>query len=103
MPFCRTCGQQFQWGWCDDQWVLLEPIESHDDLDKSYMDANGTPRADHRDRHDELGASVNVVRLERRIKADVVVAEDPDPIGDDVGEQQDAQPDILVNRLLRKK
>jgi hypothetical protein len=61
----------FQWGRCGDDWVLLEPVETHDDLDKSYLDENGAPRADHRDRHDGVPA-VNVTRLARKIKADIV-------------------------------
>jgi hypothetical protein len=52
------------------------------------MDADGTPRADHRDRHDALGPAVTVTRLQRRIKAEVEVADDP--VGYDVGDAQDS-------------
>lgn len=69
MAVCTTCGGSFQWGRSDDRWILLEPIETHDDLDRSYVDENGELRADHRDRHPG-GASVNVERLDRKIKAE---------------------------------
>lgn len=72
----------FQWGRCGDDWVLLEPVETHDDLDKSYLDENGAPRADHRDRHDGVPA-VNVTRLARKIRAEVVVNEDSVPLVED--------------------
>ena len=81
----------FQWGRCDDEWVLLEPVETHDDLDKSYTDEDGHPRADHRDRHDHMPA-VNVTRLKRRIRADVEVAEDEVVISTGAGRR-------LFNRL----
>ena len=71
MAICRGCGDEIQWGFCDGRWVPLEPVKSHDDLDRTYVDENGELRADHRDRHDGQ-ASVNVVRLDSKVKvADV--------------------------------
>lgn len=97
MPYYNTCGQAFQWGYCDNQWVLLEPIGSHDDLDKSYMDADGTPRADHRDRHDALGPAITVTRLQRRIKAEVEIADDPiDPVSTEQEDGMDMEPSFLA-------
>jgi len=57
----------FQWGFdqATERWVLLEPFETDDDLEKSYVDENGNHRADHRDRC--RGKSVNVTRLETKI------------------------------------
>lgn len=65
MPFCRSCGLPFQWGFCDGRWVLLEPVETHEDLDRTYVDERGELRADHRDRCS--GSTVNVKRLERKV------------------------------------
>lgn len=70
MAICRTCGGTFQWGFCDSQWVLLEPIGADAHLDKRYVDEDSIPRADHRDAHDVSLAPVSVTRLERRIPAD---------------------------------
>lgn len=68
MPFCRNCGQPFEWGYDADneQWVLLEPEVTDDDLFKSFVDENGTARADHRDRCTG-GVAVNVTRLRQKI------------------------------------
>lgn len=68
MAACRTCGSQFQWGRVDGTWVPLEPVETHDDMDRTYVDENGVLRADHRDRHPG-GASVNATRLDVKIPA----------------------------------
>lgn len=68
MALCRGCGATFQWGYCNGKWIPLEPVESHGDLDRSYVDENGVLRADHRDRH-PLGVSVNVKRLDNKVKA----------------------------------
>lgn len=76
MPRCNTCGDNFQWGLCDGKWVLLEPVESHDDLDRTFIDENGELRADHRDRHPG-GGSINVQRLERKIHVEEVEEEQP--------------------------
>lgn len=89
MALCKGCGAVFQWGFCDGRWVPLEPIDTHDDLDKSYVDENGVGRADHRDRHDsEQLASVNVTRLDRKIPAAIEPEEDDEDY--DVGAAQDA-------------
>lgn len=69
MAICKGCGSKFQWGFCDGKWVPLEPVESHDDMDRTYVDENGTLRADHRDRHDGNVASINVMRLDRKVPA----------------------------------
>lgn len=85
MPVCRTCGQQFQWGNWDGKWVMLEPLVSHAGMDRAYIDEHGTYRADHRDRHPN-GESVNVTRLEYRVKSEEVLVHTDESIG----EAQDA-------------
>jgi len=74
MATCRNCGGTFTWGNLDGKWVMLEPVETHGDLDRTYVDENGELRADHRDRHPG-GSSVNVARLDRKVKADDVAEE----------------------------
>lgn len=74
MAVCNGCGQFFDWGFCDGKWVLLEPIESHDDLDRTYVDENGMLRADHRDRH-AGGGTVNVERLTKKVKSEAAPEE----------------------------
>lgn len=76
MAQCRGCGETFDWGFCDGKWVPLEPVESHDDLDRTYIDEDGELRADHRDRHPH-GRSVNVTRLDAKVRADDVAQEAP--------------------------
>ena len=85
MAFCRTCGQSFQWGFCDGNWVLLEPVETDADLEKSFVDEDGNPRADHRDRHSQYPA-INVTRLARRLPAEIETEPDYEM---SVGEVQD--------------
>lgn len=74
MPNCRSCGMPFDWGYCDDKWVLLEPTDSHDDLPRTFVDENGELRADHRDRHPG-GPTVNVTRLDRKVQVEEVEEE----------------------------
>lgn len=77
----------FTWGNLDGKWIPLEPVETHGDLDRTYVDEHGELRADHRDRHPG-GASVNISRLERKIPADQV---------------QDAEvDDTLVGRVAKR-
>jgi hypothetical protein len=76
MATCRGCGDTFDWGFCDGRWVPLEPVETHDDLDRTYVDEDGELRADHRDRHSG-GRSVNVARLDRKVRAEEVETEAP--------------------------
>lgn len=68
MPHCRNCGKLFEWGWDheSDRWVLLEPIDSDNDMFKSFIDENGIARADHRDRCSG-GVTVAVTRLISKI------------------------------------
>lgn len=61
----------FTWGNLDGKWIPLEPVETHEDLARTYVDENGELRADHRDRHPD-GASVNIERLSRKIPAEEV-------------------------------
>jgi hypothetical protein len=68
MPYCQGCGGTFQWGFMEGKWVPLEPVESHADMDRTYVDEHGQLRADHRDRH-ENGVSVNVTRLQMKVPA----------------------------------
>lgn len=76
MAICKYCGDTFQWGFCDGRWVPLEPAQTHDDMDRTYVDERGELRADHRDRHPG-GGSVNVTRLERKVRASDVAREQP--------------------------
>lgn len=71
------------WGNFDGRWVPLEPIDRHADLDRTYVDENGELRADHRDRHPG-GRSVNVQRLDRKVRA--IDAEREAPIHRQVAE-----------------
>lgn len=66
---CKGCGQPIQWGFCDGRWVPLEPMETHGELDRRYVDEDGEFRADHRDGCNAGGeGSVNVTRLAKRIR-----------------------------------
>lgn len=67
MPDCYTCGGPFDWGYDNHttRWVQLEPLASHDDLDRTFQDENGALRADHRERHES--SSVNVQRLAKKV------------------------------------
>lgn len=80
MALCKGCGATFQWGFCDGKWVPLEPVVSHDDLSRTYVDENGVLRADHRDRHGPDQSSVNVTRLDRKVHPKELVA--PDYVGE---------------------
>lgn len=78
MPVCQGCGGNFQWALVDDRWVLLEPIATHNDLDRKYVDEDGILRADHRDRHDDPALrSVVASRLAKRVHPDEVAEEEP--------------------------
>ena len=70
MPNCNRCIAPFDWGRDENgSWIPLEPVESHADLDRTYVDENGVARADHRDRHEKGGSGVNVKRLPVKIPA----------------------------------
>jgi hypothetical protein len=94
MAMCRGCGAAFQWGFCDGKWVPLEPINTHEGMDRAYVDEDGVLRADHRDRH-ESGATVNVTRLDRKVRADAAAERETNyeerllQEMDSVGEAQD--------------
>jgi hypothetical protein len=60
-----------EWGNQDGKWIPLEPIATHDDLDRSFVDEDGVLRADHRDRC--RGKSVNITRLDKKVKAQEVL------------------------------
>jgi hypothetical protein len=85
MPMCKFCGKAFQWGRSDDGWIPLEPIESHDGLDRSFQDENGILRADHRVNCTRRGGpAVRVARLAKNVPAsDIIQWSKPDP---DTGE-----------------
>lgn len=76
MALCKGCGAEFQWGFCDGKWVPLEPAATHDDMVRTYVDEDGVLRADHRDRH-AGGSSVNVQRLDQKVKPEQVETEEP--------------------------
>ena len=99
MAFCKVCGDVFQWGFCDGQWVPLEPSKTHDDLDKTYVDEFGDLRADHRDRHSG-GASVNVTRLEQKVPASELAPE-PEPV--EKGMAVGKEPGWFARRRARRR
>ena len=72
MATCKGCGKPMDWGYdsVTGRWVPLEPIETHMDLQRTFLDENGTLRADHRDRHGE-GMTVNVTRLPKKVPAEL--------------------------------
>ena len=76
MPYCRTCGEPFDWGYetTTNRWIPLEPVDTDGDLDKSFVDEDGQLRADHRDRC--RGRSVNVIRLDHKVKVDELELEE---------------------------
>lgn len=81
MPNCNRCTKPFDWGFDGERWVPLEPVATHDDLDRTFVDENGVARADHRDRHPEGGGSgVNVKRLPVKIPAAVAAENQPSTI-----------------------
>lgn len=76
MAQCKGCGSPMDWGYdsVTQRWIPLESIETHDDLEKSFVDENGILRADHRDRH-EGRSGVNVIRLDKKVPAEVLEKE----------------------------
>jgi hypothetical protein len=70
MAMCKFCGKPFQWGRADDGWVPLEPIESHDGMDRTHQDSDGVLRADHRKACTQRGGPpISVVKLARAVPA----------------------------------
>lgn len=67
MSQCKTCGEPIDWCTQDGKWIPLEPIASHGDLDRSFVDEDGILRADHRDRHRR--PAVVITRLDKKVKA----------------------------------
>lgn len=53
---------------------MLEPVERHDDLPRTFLDENDILRADHRDRHEEGASGVRVTRLNKKIPAEDIMA-----------------------------
>lgn len=81
MSFCKNCGHEIDWGFMDGKWVPLEPVASHAEMDRRYVDENGVLRADHRDRHEEGTTTVNVERLIKKVPAAVAEGANlPDPV-----------------------
>lgn len=80
MNCCKTCGLHFDWGWdsVTERWVPLEPVATHDDLQKSFVDETGLLRADHRDRHAGI-SGVNVMRLGKKVPATDPEILEPEP------------------------
>lgn len=74
MATCKNCGGTIQWGEMDDRWVPMEPVDTHRDLQKRYVDEHGVARADHRDRHNG-GPPVTITKLPEPIPAEEPVAE----------------------------
>jgi hypothetical protein len=70
MPACNTCGEPFEWGWDGERWLPLEPIATHEGLDRTFVDENEVLRADHRDKHQEGMSGVNVTRLQKKVPAE---------------------------------
>lgn len=79
MSICRNCGGEFDWAWNDraERWELLEPIGQDGDLHRSFVDANGELRANHRDRHAGGKPTVSVSQLDRPIPPEKVEEEAP--------------------------
>jgi hypothetical protein len=73
MAFCRHCGKEVDWGFdpVHNRWVPLEPVATHDDLPRTFLDENGVLRADHRDRDKQNSSGVNVTRLDKKIPAEL--------------------------------
>ena len=76
MARCKTCGNEIQFAWVDGQWIPFEPIETHGDLDRSYLDENNVLRADHRDRHSNH-PSLTAIRLQQKVPAKEAKTQDP--------------------------
>jgi len=70
MPACHTCGEPFEWGWDGERWMPLEPIATHEGLDRTFVDENEVLRADHRDKHQEGMSGVNITRLAKKVPAE---------------------------------
>ena len=70
MPICNTCGEPFEWGWDGERWLPLEPIATHEGLDRTFVDENEVLRADHRDKHQEGMSGVNITRLQKKVPAE---------------------------------
>lgn len=76
MAHCRNCGDQMQWAYDQDRgaWVPLVPVGKDTHLDRRFVDENGTLRADHRDYCiNGDGATVNVRRLSKKVRAEDVL------------------------------
>lgn len=74
MAMCKFCGQPFQWGRSDDGWVPLQPVESHEGMDRHFQDENGVLRADHRlGCTNRGGPAVRVVRLAKSISGSDII------------------------------
>jgi hypothetical protein len=71
MAFCRHCGLEIDWGFDGVRWIPLEPVATHDDLPRTFLDENGVLRADHRDREKASSSGVNIQRLEKKIPAEL--------------------------------
>jgi hypothetical protein len=71
---CRECGSAIDWGFDPDtqRWVPLEPVETHADLPRSFVDEDGLLRADHRERHG--GGATTVTRLRKKVPAEMAEA-----------------------------
>jgi hypothetical protein len=75
MAMCKFCGKPFQWGKTEEGWVPLEPIESHEGMDRQFQDENGILRADHRSGSciNRGGPAIRAVRLARAIPASDII------------------------------
>jgi len=72
MALCKKCGITFVWGYNEEtnRWVPLVPVEEQKDKERSYVDEDGTLRADHRETCiNDSGRVVKVTRLAKHIPA----------------------------------
>ena len=73
MAFCKGCGLPIEWGYdeASNRFVPLEPEATDGDMVKTFRDAYGKLRADHRDRHDKSKPTVKITRLDVPVRAKI--------------------------------
>lgn len=72
MANCKRCHMEFDWGQTNEgRWIPLEKVETDSDLRKTYVDNNGTLRADHRERCG--GVPITVTRLKKPVAPEAEV------------------------------
>ena len=77
MAICKFCGAPFQWGRSPDKWVPLVPLGEEGDLPRTFQDAEGNLRAEHRPVCTHAPA-VDVVKLSMPVLAEHVFGREED-------------------------